>query len=61
MPPPRALLLEEKAFSQDREALKSPCRVRGRMREAGCSRALPTMGGEYKLSSLGGSQEGEKG
>lgn len=61
MLPPRAFLLEEKAFSQDREALKSPCWVRGRMREAGCSRALPTMGGEYRLSSLGGSQEGERG
>ena len=56
MPPLRAFLLEEKAFSQDREALKSPCPVRGRMREAGCSRALPTMSGRYKLSSLGGSQ-----
>jgi len=56
VPPLRAFLLEEKAFSQDREALKSPCRVRGRMREAGCSRALPTMSGRYKLSSLGGSQ-----
>lgn len=59
MPPPKAFLLEERHSARQR-SFKKPLQGEGQDERGGMQQRPPTMGGGYKLSSLGGSQEGER-